>query len=194
MWTEIQFVDDNRKESEMEDGFTAVHLFMQEREHHTLPAEGSVTAMLGTWPQIQADFMVDFPRFTLFLDGARVQDPKLCIDALRRRVGEEKMRELVGLCTQGALAQAYAALSALHPPPAHVLSAGVDVAGARPHRVHIWLDACSARVQHMRSFVLACIDSCGDMKTNARLEMELHLHPRRESLMVVERQKQAEEH
>ena len=186
MWTEIQFVDDGQDEAEIEDGFTGVHLFMQEREHHTLPAEGSVTAMLGTWPQIQADFVVDFPRFTLFLDGARVRDPKLCISALRRRVGEEKMRELVGLCTQGALAQAYAALSALHPPPVHVLSAGasVEVTGARPHRVHIWLDARAARVQHT-IFVLVRVDSHGDMKTDATLEMELQLHPHRESLMVV---------
>ena len=170
---------------ELEDGFTGVHLFMQEREHHTLPAEGAVTAMLGTWPQIRADFLVDFPRFTLFLDGERMHEVDACIGALRRRVGEEKMRHLVGLCTQGALSQAYAALSALHPPPVHVLSAGADASSARAHRVHIWLDARSAHVQHTRSFVLVRVDSHGDMKTDATLEMELQLHPHRESLMVV---------
>ena len=179
MWTEIQFED----QEETEDGFAEVHLYIRECDHHVLPLE---TVSIGAWGQIKNDFEVDFPRFTLCINNQPMDSAAACMDALRRRVGENKMRELVGLCTQGALVQAYTALCQLNPPPAHVLSAGGDT--ARAHRVHIWLDGGdTARVQHARSFVLARIDCHGNVNQDENIDMELQLRPQAESLLVVAR-------
>ena len=187
MWTEVQFVeDDDQDPAATEDGFTAVHLFIRECDHHTLPLE---TTELGTWRQVHNEFAVDFPRLTLYLDGVVMDNTEDCVAALRRRVGETRMRQLVGLCTQGALSQAYAALCQLHPPPAHVLSAGGS--HARAHRVHIWLGdgdaAAAAHVQHTRRFVLAHIDCHGNLEEDHKIDMELQLRPHDESLLAIAR-------
>ena len=171
MWTEIQWV-----EREEQDDFVDIQLVVQQVTPSYLPRD---PIPLGTWAQVQEQFRLDFPRCAVYLDGVQLQTPDQCMLRLRQCTGEEaQVRALVGLCTQGALAQAYHRLCQLHPRPLHVLSA------PERQRIHICLDSERVSVHHTKAFVLARIQE-GEMRHPRHIQLELALSPHEEGEMRV---------
>ena len=127
-----------------------------------------------SWDAAWRQFQVDFPRCRVRVDGARPADAGACLRALTNGFAGNRARARAAarLCTQGALARAYAELRAAHPPPRHVLS----VPGScQEHRIDI--DTYRGTVRHARVFLVARVTDGGDLQPLETLRVARELGP-----------------
>jgi hypothetical protein len=73
----------------------------------------SCTKEAGVWEGVWQQFLIDFPRYQLYLNRIRCTDAAATLEQLRAQMDEETARQIVTLATQGVLADVYFHLVAL---------------------------------------------------------------------------------
>ena len=161
------------------EAWTQINILEKDVDHFAciwvIESENADEPVDDTWEEAWRQFQVDFPRCRVHIDGVRAAaGAGACLRKLTDAFAGDaaRARAAARLCTQGALARAYAELRAAHPPPRHVLS----VPGScQEHRIDI--DTHHGVVRHARVFLLAQLTLDGEIEPMDTLRMICNLGP-----------------